>query len=245
MISARLARTRRLLLLPALALLAACAGNDTASRAVPLEPGGTSELAAMYGPLPDGEYTIPAIPLKWLSERNKRQMVDYWTDEAPGTIVVDPYARFLYLVMEGNQAMRYGIAVGEEGRGFSGVGTVPFTREWPRWTPTDNMIERDPELYGPVADGMEGGLQNPLGARALYLFKDGKDTLYRIHGTSSPWSIGNATSAGCIRLYNQDIVDLHGRIQESGTRVVVLSREESGQGTRPPLVASAGGPVRG
>lgn len=234
-----LTRTRLLILLPMLALLAACGNGNPVSRLVPLGSN-SADLAAMYGPLPDGEFTIPAIPAKWLSERNKRQMVEYWTAEAPGTIVVDPYARFLYLVMEDNEAMRYGIAVGEEGRGFSGTGTIPFTREWPRWTPTDNMLDRDPELYGPVADGMEGGLLNPLGARALYLFQNGRDTLYRIHGTSSPWSIGRATSAGCIRLYNQDIVDLHGRIPESGTRVVVLSRSESGQGTRPPRVAGAG-----
>ncbi|MFD1914083.1 L,D-transpeptidase [Halodurantibacterium flavum] len=110
---------------------------------------------------------------------------------------------------------------------------IPYQRDWPSWTPTENMISREPDIYAPHAGGMEGGLDNPLGARALYLHQGGRDTLYRIHGTSQPWTIGQAASSGCIPLYNQDIVDLADRVR-SGTRVVVLSPEESGHGTRPP-----------
>ncbi|SFP93107.1 L,D-transpeptidase catalytic domain [Tranquillimonas alkanivorans] len=192
-----------------------------------------ADVRAMYDRIEDKGEIIPAVPEDVLSERNRRQEVDYWTDEEPGTIVVDPHARFLYLVLEGDRAMRYGVAVGDDGRGFAGTGNIPFTREWPRWTPTQNMLERDPEKYGPYRDGMEGGIENPLGARALYLFKDGRDTLYRIHGTNDPFSIGKATSAGCIRLFNQDILDLHERVR-AGAKVVVLSETESGKGTNPP-----------
>lgn len=220
-----------LLLLP---FLAACAQPvakplTTVPASVPqVNP----ELKRMYSAIEDGEKTIPAVPDAFLSERNKRQLVDYWTKEKPGTIVVDPFARFLYLVMEDSTAMRYGVAVGDQGRGFSGSGNIPFKRAWPRWTPTSNMLKRDPDLYEPHRGGMEGGIENPLGARALYMFKNGRDTLYRIHGTNNPGSIGRAQSAGCIRLFNQDIVDLHDRVA-SGTKVVVLSEEESGMGTVP------------
>ncbi|MBP0483191.1 L,D-transpeptidase [Sagittula salina] len=220
--------------LAGVALLAACATppvdavQKTAAPVAPA-PAGTDPL---YGAVQDAGRTIAAIPEAALSERNRRQVVDYWTDEPPGTIIVDPYARFLYLVLENDRALRYGVAVGEQGRGFSGEGVIPFKREWPRWTPTQNMLRRDPELYGPVRNGMEGGLDNPLGARALYLFKGGRDRLYRIHGTNNPFSIGKAVSSGCIRLFNQDILDLHERVKD-GARVVVLSESESGKGTTP------------
>ncbi|MWD26070.1 L,D-transpeptidase family protein [Aquicoccus sp. SCR17] len=216
--------------------LAACAPMDAAPTMPPpaaAAPNIPAEARRDYGQIEDGGEIIPAVPDGALVARNRRQEVDYWTDEPAGTIVVDPYARFLYLVLEDDRALRYGVAVGEQGRGFSGEGVIPFKREWPRWTPTPNMLRRDPELYGPVRNGMEGGIDNPLGARALYLFKDGRDTLYRIHGTNTPFSIGKAVSSGCIRLFNQDIIDLHERVRP-GTRVVVLSRAETGKGTRPP-----------
>jgi lipoprotein-anchoring transpeptidase ErfK/SrfK len=214
----------RLLLLFATAVLAGCAGQgEVSSRLSP-------EVLQMYGPVQDGDRIIPAVPEDALSEEKVRQVVDYWTDEAPGTIVVDPGAKYLYYVLPGNQAVRYGIAVGEEGRGFSGNATVPVKKEWPSWTPTRNMIRRDPEQYGPWAGGMEGGLANPLGARALYLYRGGRDTYYRIHGTNDVYSIGRATSAVCIRLYNQDSLDLYERV-EPGTRVIVLPEYAAGRYT--------------
>ena len=226
----------------ALATLGACAAPPDAMRAASPAVRISPELARMYGPVQDGERLIPAVPPQYLSERNRRQVVDYWTTEKPGTIVVDSPAKFLYLVLGDDRAIRYGIAVGEEGRGFSGVGTIPVKREWPSWTPTQNMIRENPELYGPVSDGLEGGLDNPLGARALYLYRGGRDTYFRIHGTNAPWSIGDATSAGCIRLYNQDILDLYERV-DRGTRVVVLSPAQSGRGTYPPAGAVSAVPA--
>ena len=150
-----------------------------------------------------------------------RQYVDDPTGQPPGTIVVDPANHYLYLVQEGGKALRYGVGVGREGMAWSGTANVAYKREWPSWTPTRNMIARDPKTYSKWAGGMEGGEQNPLGARALYLFQGGKDTLYRIHGTNEPWSIGKSMSSGCIRLMNQDIIDLYRRVPK-GAKVVVL-----------------------
>ena len=231
-----------LLGLAALSLVAACAQPETSETPEPVAfvappepapPALTPEELAMYGPVQDGDTLIPAVDPQYLTKEKIRQEVDYWTDEPPGTIIVDPYARTLYFILEGDRAMRYAVAVGDQGRGFSGEGIVPYAREWPRWTPTSNMLSENPELYGPHRNGMPGGPQNPLGARALYIHQDGEDTLYRIHGTPQQWSIGEATSAGCIRLFQQDIIDLHQRV-EGNTRVVVLSAEESGKGTRSP-----------
>lgn len=226
-----------LFLVPFLALAACMSPEQPEEPAVtfmpPPEPEVPPEVREMYGEMQDGDLTIPAVPARYLTERNRRQIVDYWTDEAPGTIVVDPWERFLYYVLEDDRAIRYRVAVGEEGRGFSGEGNIPFSREWPRWTPTANMLEEDPEVYEPHRGDMEGGLENPLDARALYIFQNGQDTLYRIHGTNHPWSVGEATSAGCIRLFNQDILDLYERV-DPGTQVVVLPREEAGKGTVPP-----------
>lgn len=138
----------------------------------------------------------------------------------PGTVVVDPGDRYLYLVREGGVALRYGVGVGRQGFAWSGTATVHHAGKWPRWVPPAEMIKRDPRAAA-YASGMPGGLDNPLGARALYLFQGGRDTLYRIHGTNEPDSIGKAVSSGCIRLFNQDIIDLYDRVPE-GTMVIVL-----------------------
>ncbi len=178
---------------------------------------------------PNGEpLRIPAIKPAYLTERNQRQRVAYYGSEAPGTIVVDPYARVLYDVMEGGEAMRFGIAVGKEGTGFAGEANIKRKAKWPSWTPTANMVATQPELYEPVKAGLPGGLENPLGSRALYLYQGGRDTMYRIHGTMDPSSIGKATSAGCIRLFNQDIMDLFDETP-LGTRVKVRTPAESAQ----------------
>jgi lipoprotein-anchoring transpeptidase ErfK/SrfK len=178
---------------------------------------------AMYAADYGEPFPVPAVDLSRVQPEFLRQEVAYYTPEQPGTIVVDTAARFAYLVGENGRALRYGVGVGrEEGFNFSGPAIVGRKAEWPRWTPTRDMIAREPERYGPYAGGLEGGLENPLGARALYLHRDGRDTLYRLHGTNEPWSIGTMVSSGCVRFLNQDIIDLYRRVPVS-TRVVVLS----------------------
>lgn len=137
-----------------------------------------------------------------------------------GSIVVDTHRKFLYLVHGNGKALRYGIGVGKQGYSWSGDAIIRRKAKWPRWTPPAEMVERDP-LAAEWADGMPGGPANPLGARALYLFQGNVDTLYRIHGTAIPASIGKAVSSGCIRLLNADVVDLYERVP-LGTRVIVL-----------------------
>jgi lipoprotein-anchoring transpeptidase ErfK/SrfK len=149
-----------------------------------------------------------------------RQVVPFRTAEKPGTIIIDGARHFLYLVLPDRQAIRYGIGVGREGFGWTGIVQVGRKQEWPRWTPPKEMIERDPKL-AKYANGMPGGPENPLGARAIYLFEGGRDTLYRIHGTIEPWSIGLNISSGCIRMNNEDVVDLYQRV-EIGAKVIVL-----------------------
>lgn len=192
-------------------------------------PAVPASVAAMYGPVQDGDVTIPALDVSKINPRYLRQLVDYKTSEPPGTIVVDPYHRFLYLVMKNGKALRYGVGVAKAGLQFEGSATIARKAEWPHWTPTPDMIKRQPKLYEPLASGLDGGLKNPLGARALYLFRDGKDTLYRLHGTNQPWSIGHAVSSGCIRLLDQDIIDLYRRVPK-GARVVVLGPDSAKQG---------------
>ncbi|WP_291667517.1 L,D-transpeptidase [Bosea sp. (in: a-proteobacteria)] len=181
------------------------------------------EYLEMYGDKPNEKYPLPATDISEVDPRFLRQIVSYPTAEHPGTIVVDTDNHFLYLVQAGGKAVRYGIGVGKQGMSWRGRARVARKAEWPRWTPTPDMIRREPKKNGPWAGGMKGGLDNPLGARALYLYQGDRDTLYRIHGTSEPWSIGKSMSSGCIRLFNQDIIDLYSRVP-AGTNVLVLNR---------------------
>lgn len=204
--------------------LAACVGQ----RQQPYEvaPHGrqiSPEYLSMYGERPDEQHPLPATDLTEVEPQFLRRIVSYPTREQPGTIVVDTDNRFLYLVQENGKAIRYGIGVGKQGMSWRGRATVARKAQWPRWTPTPAMIAREPERNRPWAAGMAGGLENPLGARALYLYQGNRDTMYRIHGTSEPWSIGKSVSSGCIRLFNQDIIDLYSRVP-TGTAVVVLNR---------------------
>lgn len=200
-------------------VLAACTttGTPPQDTAPKIHPADAQRYAAIEGE----KFNVPAVSLKHLKPQYMRQLVDYQTDQMPGTVVIDPQNKYLYLVQEGGKALRYGIGVGKAGLEFTGSANIAYKREWPRWTPTPDMIKRNPELYQPLAGGMEGGEKNPLGARAFYLFKDGRDTLYRIHGTNEPWTIGQAMSSGCIRMMNQDVIDLYTRIPND-TKVVVL-----------------------
>lgn len=150
----------------------------------------------------------------------KRQVVPFRTAEKPGTIIIDGNRHFLYLVLPDFKAIRYGIGVGREGFGWAGIVNVGRKKEWPTWTPPPEMVARDPKA-AKYAGGMPGGPDNPLGARALYLFEGNQDTIYRIHGTNEPWSIGLDISSGCIRMNNDDVVDLYNRI-EVGAKVIVL-----------------------
>jgi lipoprotein-anchoring transpeptidase ErfK/SrfK len=166
-------------------------------------------------------FPVPGIDIRKIPQQYWRQEVDYAGKERPGTIVVNTSQRFLYLVQPGGRAMRYGVGVGrDEGLNFRGSAVISRKAEWPRWTPTANMIKTQPEKYGPFAAGLEPGLKNPLGPRALYLYRNGKDTHFRLHGTLEPYSIGQSVSSGCIRLINQDIIDLYSRVP-TGTRVIV------------------------
>lgn len=175
----------------------------------------------MYAALKDGGFSIPAVDTKRMRPDHVRQIVDYRTNEAPGTIVVDQTARYLYFVLSGGKAVRYAVGVGPVARAFPG-GEAEIARKakWPRWTPTPSMIERNPKQYARNAGGVDGGPHNPMGARALYMHQNGVDTYYRVHGTNDPTSIGRAVSAGCIRLLNQDIIDLHDRVKP-GAKIVV------------------------
>ena len=145
------------------------------------------------------------------------QVVDYQTKERPGSIVIDTNDRFLYLVMEDGKARRYGVGVGKPGFEWAGAHTVTRKQEWPDWNPPSEMVAREAAKGHYLPAHMEGGEANPLGARAMYL----GSTLYRIHGTNAPWTIGNAVSSGCIRLRNEDVIDLYNRVKV-GTRVIVM-----------------------
>jgi lipoprotein-anchoring transpeptidase ErfK/SrfK len=187
---------------------------------------GSIDYARAYGPVTGEPFPVAAIPYKKFNQTYLRQEVDFRTTEPPGTIVIDPRARFLYLVLPGGRARRYGVGVGKQGFAWSGTATINSKQAWPDWYPPKEMIARRPDLAEQVDKlqsglGVAGGSRNPLGARAMYLWQNNKDTLFRIHGTLEPHSIGQSVSSGCIRMINQDAIDLFNRV-EVGTRVVVL-----------------------
>ena len=197
----------------ALVTVAAATAISNSASANPLNP-----FEALFGPLrPQVQapaYAAPSEDTKdELRADLRRQVVNYRTSEAPGTIIIDTPNTFLYLVMPGGKAMRYGIGVGREGFTWSGTKTIERKAEWPDWTPPPEMIQRQPYLPRFVA----GGDGNPMGARGMYL----SGSVYRIHGTNAPESIGTQVSSGCIRLLNEDVIDLYNRVHV-GTKVVVL-----------------------
>jgi len=174
--------------------------------------------------LANAPYAKANIPVAY-----QRAIVHYHRKEAPGSIVVDSDARYLYYVLPDNQAIRYGVIVGEEAQSWSGVAKVGRKEEWPSWTPTEGEKRR----LGPLPNYVEGGPANPMGARGIYLYSGGKDTLYRIHGTNQPEWIGHAISSGCIRMTNEDVIDLYNRVK-MGAIVVML-----GAGSGEPRFAAA------
>jgi lipoprotein-anchoring transpeptidase ErfK/SrfK len=201
-------------------LLGGCVSNDYRPSLAPALPYIDPAYERMYAEVPGERFPVPAVDLLDVNPDYLRRAVDYTGAERPGTIVVDPNACYLYLVQEGGRAMRYGVGVGREGFGWNGAAQIRRKAEWPTWTPPGTMIQRQPELEI-YANGMPPGPENPLGARAMYLYQGDRDTLYRIHGTIEPNTIGTRVSSGCIRLINQDVIDLYRRVP-TGTRVVVL-----------------------
>ena len=188
---------------------------------------GPLNYSAIYAETKDGQFTVPAVKLAQINPTFLRKNVAYATKESPGTIVVDPGNHFLYHVEDGGRATRYGVGVGREGFVWVGEATIKSKQEWPDWYPPKEMIDRRPDLKKEVVElqsgvGMHGGPSNPLGARAMYLWQGEQDTLFRIHGTNEPWTIGLSQSSGCIRMINQDAIDLY-QNTPVGTRVVVLA----------------------
>ena len=216
--------TRRAALLGLPLFLAGCAAGGR-MRSLPgsgfafASPAG--DWRSIYADQRDGGHVIEALDFSRIDRQYLRHTVAWGGDEAPGTIVVDPYDRFLYLVESRDRAIRYGVGVGREGFAWSGRAVVGGkSSPWPTWTPPHEMTLRDKNA-AKWAGGMPGGPENPLGARALYLFQGGRDTLYRIHGNNDESSIGKAVSSGCVRMLNHDVVDLHRRVPV-GTPVIVL-----------------------
>lgn len=174
-----------------------------------------------YGPLTGEPYPVPALDMGLVNPSLLRQDVTYRAPYRPGTVVVNVAERRLYLVQPGGRALRYAVGVGRsEAANFRGSAVIGRKEAWPAWTPTENMMRAIPR-YRAYAGGMPGGIENPLGARALYLYRGGKDTYFRLHGTNEPESIGRAVSSGCIRLLNHDVIDLYNRVPV-GSPVVVL-----------------------
>ena len=193
-----------------------------------VSPGEEHDFDPSLLPPPESgiDFPIQHIDASEIAPRNRPQVVAFEGSEPLGSLVIDPDNRFLYHVLAYGQARRYGVGVGRAGFAWSGLATVGMKRRWPRWVPPRAMVSRDPRARKWV-NGQPGGPDNPLGARALYLFADGKDTLYRIHGTNEPRTIGQAVSSGCIRMLNQDVAELFDRVM-IGT-IVQVRPSQNGQ----------------
>ncbi|KAA6405028.1 L,D-transpeptidase [Candidatus Tokpelaia sp.] len=176
----------------------------------------------IYGAVTDEQFPIPAVDLRQIDPRFLRREVAFSKPYAPGTIIISTSEHYAYFVLPGGRAIRYGIGVAlNRSANFRGQAVVGRKASWPHWTPTVNMMRAQPARYGHMGGGLAPGPTNPLGARALYLYRNGRDTYFRLHGTIEPWSIGTNVSSGCIRFLNQDIIDLYNRVPV-GARVIVL-----------------------
>lgn len=211
--------------------LSACA--RPAAEAPPATPEPPPPMPAHYGAIAGEPHPVPAVPDGVVPAHLWRQQVaNPFPDQPAGTIVVDPDATYLHLIEGAGSAMRYGVSVGAAGFDWQGDAVLQFRRHWPVWKAPDSMIARRPELapWSVANGGMPPGPGNPLGARALYLFQGGKDTLYRIHGACEPEFLGKAVSSGCIRMLDQDVIDLHERVRDGVTVVVLPSLKPAGLG---------------
>jgi lipoprotein-anchoring transpeptidase ErfK/SrfK len=218
--------------------LAGCNSTPQQAQIEPAVPQGKKAVAAkalasaenyqaLYSPVAGEKFPVAAVRSGLVAPDFWRRDIDYRSAEAPGTIVIDPHRHYLYHIQANGRARRYGVGVGREGFAWKGVAAINSKQEWPDWYPPKEMIERQPELKRSVAQlqsglGVAGGPHNPLGARAMYLWQDNKDTLFRIHGTLEPGSIGRSVSSGCIRMVNQDVIDLYASVTV-GTKVIVLT----------------------
>jgi len=236
---------RRAVLAGLASLLGGCAAPRGVAPYGSLPGSRDAGLFAAYGPIEDDGHRIPGLDPATIDPDKLRRQVPFDGPYRPGTIVVDVADRRLYFVQPGGMAMRYTVGVGrEEALNFRGSAVIGRKAEWPRWAPTESMIEKMPR-YAAYANGMAGGIGNPLGARALYLYRGAQDTYFRLHGTNEPETIGTAVSSGCIRLFNHDIIDLYNRVPV-GAPVVVL--QEAGpmaelQEPPPARVAEQTGPA--
>lgn len=216
--------TRRGFMAGASSLLAATAAGCTTTTQprtrIQLPPPISPEVVAMYAAMPEEQFPVPAVDLRYLDQKYFRQRVPYQTSEKVGTVIVDTPNFYLYHVEEGGTAMRYGAGLGRAGFEWSGRGHIAYSREWPTWTPPSEMVDRQPELEK-WRNGQPPGLDNPLGARALYIHEGNRDTIYRIHGTGETWTIGHAVSSGCVRLLHQDVIHLADAVR-FGSAIVVL-----------------------
>ncbi len=219
------------------AMLAGCSSNPKKTRIAkapfPLRPQMpfVANYPQIYGPVKDGGFDLPGIPWEKINPRFLRQMVDNPTGEPAGRLVVRTSEHMVYYTLSSGKAMRYGVGLGREGFEWSGRAEVKRKSEWPKWHPPEEMIEREPKLekYRTTYNkkeatwdgGMDGGPNNPLGARALYIYQGEVDTLYRLHGSPEWNSIGKSVSSGCVRLINQDVIDLYSRVSE-GTPILVV-----------------------
>lgn len=201
---------------------AGCTATGNPPRLNPEPARAATPVDVLYPALPDERFPIPAIRPGKLKPKFRRRRVDYDTNEEPGTVIVDTRTFHLYHVEPGGTAMRYGVGLGRAGFAWSGRARIAWKRKWPKWTPPEEMIRREPDLrkWSAANGGMPPGLTNPLGSRALYIFQGDRDTLYRLHGTPEVFSIGHAVSSGCVRLVNHDVIHLYDRVRP-GSAIVV------------------------
>lgn len=203
-------------------LLAGCATTTprVAATTAPVRHAVPPEVQLQYGAVFDEPFPLRAADMSLVDPVYWRQQVADPTGEQPGTVVVDTAGRFLYHVHGDGMATRYGVGIGRDGFAWSGRAHIAYKRAWPRWTPPAEMIDRQPELE-PYRNGMEPSIDNPLGARTLYIHQGNVDTIYRIHGNPDERSIGKAVSSGCVRLLQQDIIHLHDQVRTGATLVVI------------------------
>ncbi|WP_133675120.1 L,D-transpeptidase [Aquamicrobium defluvii] len=196
--------------------------SQTTAPATPPPP--SRPIPPMYYAMPHERFPVPAVDVSRIDPKWWRTEIAYPTDERVGTVIVDTPNRYLYHVRPGGRAVRYGVGVGRDGFSWAGRGRhIAYKREWPRWNPPDEMVARQPELE-PVSianGGMDPGLNNPLGSRALYIHEGNQDTIYRIHGSPEEWTIGQAVSSGCIRMVNQDVIHLADNVRDGSPLVVI------------------------